>query len=301
MSPSGERAAVLGLCALAGLRLFVLAAAFPLFNNVDEHVHFDLVLRYAARSVPRGLEGFSPQASRLIELYASPEYFFSEGKPVPLPPWSVPGIERTEGFRRAAAHWVSRVNHDATQPPVYYAIAASWYRLGARVGLKEGSSLYWIRFLDVFLYAALIWLSFLLVGRIYPGREDLRLGAPFLLAFFPQSAFYSITNDALSPLIGALAFYSAVEIGLGAPTTLLFCAGAGLACAAAFLTSGRLIAGCLVPFLVLYLDGLAVILSKAPAWVFWAALVLIAVVACGSELSLARPVFASPYNWFHLP
>jgi hypothetical protein len=69
-----------------------------------------------------------------------------------------------------------------------------------------------------------------------------------------------------------------------------------------YLTSGRLISGILVPFLILYLNGLSYILSKFRLSSYWAVVVLIiAVLIIVSEVVLSYPVFKSQYNWFHLP
>ncbi len=66
---------LLGLFSLlAAVRVFVFTAAFPFFNNVDEHYHFDLVCRYSHADVPRGLDPCCAEAAALIALYGSPEY-----------------------------------------------------------------------------------------------------------------------------------------------------------------------------------------------------------------------------------
>jgi hypothetical protein len=68
-----------------------------------------------------------------------------------------------------------------------------------------------------------------------------------------------------------------------------------------YFTSGRLIAGVILPFLFLYIDGLHRILSKlrcASALLFVAGIIVTAITI--SEVVLSWSVFASPYNWFHL-
>lgn len=68
-----------------------------------------------------------------------------------------------------------------------------------------------------------------------------------------------------------------------------------------YLTSGRLISGILVPFLILYLNGLSYVLSKFRLSRYWKVVVLIiAVLITVSEVILSYPVFKSQYNWFHL-
>src|SRR5215470_6878494 len=66
---------VFGLCALAAIRVFVFAAAFPFFNNVDEQAHVDLVVKYSHGNIPRGIEPFAAEAARYFAVYSTPEYF----------------------------------------------------------------------------------------------------------------------------------------------------------------------------------------------------------------------------------
>ena len=68
-----------------------------------------------------------------------------------------------------------------------------------------------------------------------------------------------------------------------------------------YFTSGRLIAGVILPFLFLYIDGLHRILSKlrcASALLFVVG-IIVAVITV-SEVALSWSVFACPNNWFHL-
>ena len=68
---------------------------------------------------------------------------------------------------------------------------------------------------------------------------------------------------------------------------------------------GRLIAGAWLPFALLYVRGFEVALGALPARLRGAGgvlgLGLVLGVCLGSELWLARDVFASAYNVFHLP
>jgi hypothetical protein len=71
---------------------------------------------------------------------------------------------------------------------------------------------------------------------VFPERRFLRLGVPALLAFFPQTAFYSIQNDVLSPLCFGAAFICLVRwLRADAPGVRLGTA-TGLALAATYLT-----------------------------------------------------------------
>jgi hypothetical protein len=103
-------------------------------------------------------------------------------------------------------------------------------------GFHDGFLLYWVRFLNVFFVMALVWLGFVAARMVFPENLFLQLGMPALLAFMPQTAFYSIQNDVLSPLCFGAAFILLVRwlqaewpgVGLGMFT--------GLALAATFLT-----------------------------------------------------------------
>ena len=72
-------------------------------------------------------------------------------------------------------------------------------------------------------------------------------------------------------------------------------------CEAPFLTSGRLMSGVMVPFLVLYITGLDWLMSRArlPISRLWVLLVIAALITA-SEIAIDLPAFHSPYNWFHL-
>lgn len=68
-----------------------------------------------------------------------------------------------------------------------------------------------------------------------------------------------------------------------------------------YLTSGRLIIGVIIPFIVLYLRGIEFLLSntglKSSRWL---ALFIILGIMLGSEIAASIPVFRSFYNWFHM-
>src|SRR5260370_6641737 len=87
---------VIGLCAAAAIRVFVFAAAFPFFNNVDEQAHVDLVVKYAHAKPPRGIEPFASEAALYFAVYSTPEYFVTPEQygghfhpPHPRPPHHV--------------------------------------------------------------------------------------------------------------------------------------------------------------------------------------------------------------------
>jgi hypothetical protein len=51
LSDQKVRWLIFGLGAVAAIRVFVFAAAFPFFNNVDEQAHVDLVVKYSHGNV----------------------------------------------------------------------------------------------------------------------------------------------------------------------------------------------------------------------------------------------------------
>ena len=196
-----ERILVAAFCALAALRVFAFSAAFPFFNNVDEQSHADLVMKYARGHWPRSpIEPFDAASARLFVLYGTPEYFDSS-TPAPRPLWQA--SDGADALERGVTGWTRLRNHEAGAPPVYYATAAAWYRLGGALGLTGIERLYWVRFLNVALIAALVACGYAFCLWFYPDRLDLRLGVPALVACFPQDVFYSINSDVLSPLLSA--------------------------------------------------------------------------------------------------
>ena len=225
---------------LAAARLLMFTAAFPFFNNVDEHYHFDLVCRYARADVPRGLEPCSEEASALIALYGSPEYVrtpreFPSGK-MPPPVWSRPAAERAEAFAQRKERWMRDVNHEAVQPPFYYAMAGLWYDAGKLLGFEGGKLLYWTRLLNVSLYVLLVWLAYGLAKEFVPASKFVYLGVPFVLAFLPQDIFYGLNNDVLSAPLATLSLYLLVRLYRSTSPSWGLTLGAGLAIAAAMLT-----------------------------------------------------------------
>ncbi len=79
----------LGLAVLAALRVAVFAAAFPLFSNVDEHKHIDMVLKHARGywSEPGG-DAFEAETGRYLGLFGTPEYLLEAERVVPPPAWA---------------------------------------------------------------------------------------------------------------------------------------------------------------------------------------------------------------------
>lgn len=220
----GERLIAFALCALAALRVFLFSAGFPFFNNVDEGAHFDLVRKYARGHIPTGLEPYDGDTARAILLFGTPEYLrppsVFPGGTIPPPRWTLPTAqERLDSDVNAVLARIT--NHEATQPPLYYAVAGAWLRLGEAIGMRDGLAIYWVRFLNVPLCGLLTWLAYAFARTSFD-RRFLRLGIPMLVAFIPQDVFYSVNNDVLQPLCGGVSFLLLSMIATGPPKSHAF-------------------------------------------------------------------------------
>lgn len=231
---------IIVLSILAGLRVLVFCAGFPIFNSIDEPLHYDLVYKYSQGHRPVSLEPYSPESIKVLAWHLSPDYLTSEeqiasvGMQPPLtdlPPDEAAGIAKT-----TADVFASMDNPESTQPPVYYAAAGIWYRLGSLLGFTDVRLAYWIRFLNALVYGLLVWTAYALIRRLFPGDSPLRIGVPLLLAFFPQDVFYGINNDVLSPLLFTTALYLPLRIYLEGSRSYALHAAAGLSVAAVLLT-----------------------------------------------------------------
>ena len=208
---SNERKWVWLLCLLAAVHVFIFSATFPFFNNVDEGSHFDLVVDYSHGEIPRTLEPMSMEAQHYIAVYGTPEYLYMTNSLLAStqPRTTLPAMREISLIMQDLA---ARKYYEATQPPLYYLLAGLCWDLGKAGGLHGGSLLYAVRFLNILFVGALVWLGYFAAKTIFPERFLVRLGVPALLAFMPQTAFYSLLNDVLSPLCFGVAFVCLVRI-----------------------------------------------------------------------------------------
>ncbi|HEU6447998.1 MAG TPA: DUF2142 domain-containing protein [Verrucomicrobiae bacterium] len=236
-----EHLIVLVFSVLAAVHVFVFSAAFPFFNVVDEQEHFDLVVRYSHADIPRAVEPLSDEAMDFVAIYYTPEYLwppsaFADGK-IPPPAWKLPADVAAKNVAAVKAIWKARSkNQEASQPPLYYTVAALWWHLGKWLGLVGGDLLYWIRFLNIFIIAAIVWIGHIAARILFSERYFFRIGIPAALAFIPQSAFYGIQNDVLSPLCFGIAFIFLIKFWRAEIPGVKAGILAGLALAATFLT-----------------------------------------------------------------
>jgi hypothetical protein len=236
----GEIKVVLLISLLAALHVFIFSAAFPFFNNVDEQLHFDLAVRYSQAEIPRGLEPLSAEAIRYIVMFSSRAYLtdpatLPDGK-LPPPPWTQPTEKILPQLGEAAAQWNNIVSTESTMPPLYYTLAGGWWRAGGALGLEGGNRLYWLRFFNLPIVMGIVWLGWLAARRIFPESFFARIAVPAIVAFMPQTAFYSINNDILAPLVFGAAFLALLKFWEAEIPSVRLAAGLGLALAATFLT-----------------------------------------------------------------
>src|SRR5262249_25866635 len=190
-----------------------------------------------------------------FSLYGTSEYFtapqqFNNGT-FPPPNWTLPAEQRDAMVDRAAVWWENNQNHESGEPPLYYAVAGLWLNLGRVVGLTGGWLLYWVRFLNVFVAASLVWLGFVAAKLVFSDEPFIRVAVALLLAIWPQSTLYSITSDSLSPLCFGIAFVGLLKFLAAERPTLLVSIWTGLALAATCLGKATNIALLLVAGLAL--------------------------------------------------
>lgn len=226
-----ERFSIAGLCLAAAVRVFVFCAAFPFFNNADEQPHFDLVFKYSHGHLPAAaLEKFDPEAAKIIVNNGSGEYFN-----VPLEKFTEKELADSVKFL------IGENNRETWSWPVYYMLAGLWCWLGRTIGMADARLLYWVRFLNVPIAAAFVWLSWLFSRKVFRADPQQRIALPLLVAFFPQDIFFAITSDVFSPLVFALAFIMLLEIYM-VEKSLQYHLLTGLVVALTFLTKASNVA-----------------------------------------------------------
>jgi Predicted membrane protein (DUF2142) len=233
-----ERKIIFFLCLLAAIHVFIFSATFPFFNNVDEQAHFDLVVKYAQGYLPRQMELLSAETTPYAVIFGTREFLWpSNNFPIAQfpPPWTQPMEKIKPMLLSHEAAWNNVKNYEASQPPLYYALAASWWDLGKACGLHDGLLLYWLRFLNIVFIVTLVWSGYVAAWMIFPENLFLRLAVPALIAFIPQTAFYSVQNDVLSPLCFGAAFICLIKFLRAEIPDVRLGIVTGLALAATFL------------------------------------------------------------------
>lgn len=225
---------------LACARVFAFASAFPFFNGIDEHRHADRVLKYARGYWPGPEEPkIEPQLALLIARWGSPEFStpperFPDGLAAPVAPSQMSEPQR-ETWRQKVRYYSAFISIDAHQPPVYPLLAAAAYRLGTTFGLEGIEALYFVRWGNAVTMAALVVACWAFLRRSHADDPLVRLGAPLLIAAYPNDFQYGLTDDALMPLLGGLGFGLLARATTRTPSRAGVAAAAGVVCALALL------------------------------------------------------------------
>ena len=229
-----SKAFIITLAVFAALRVLFFSALFPLFNNVDEQRHVDLVIKYSHGVWPRGLTPIAPEAAELFARYSSFEYLVpSDVQPDQVSPRFG---DLGEDDLRVVQLWEHQTNIESGEPPLYYLTAGGWLRAGQSIGIPAPLTIYWVRFLNVIPAVSVVILAWLCSKLVLPEHPYLRHSAATLAAIFPQDAFYSVQSDAWSALWFGVAFYLILRGCYRKPMSHFLLLSTGLALSAATLT-----------------------------------------------------------------
>lgn len=235
---AAERRFIIFFCIVAMLRVFLLNAAFPLFNPVDELLHFDTIVKHAEGNMYRHRNA-DPRldlwSAKMQLLYGSPEYLYPPEK-ITRPPFMEMNTPRFEAAVNSISERFANQNFNCEMnaPPLYYYTAGVWLNIGKMFHANEGLLLYWLRFLNVVVYGVIIWLAYLFCRDFSPGDSTLRIAVPMILSVFPNDSFYSLNSDVFSPLFCLLALYMLQKTYLH-PKSVVYYAMTGLAISATVL------------------------------------------------------------------
>ena len=206
---------IFGLCIFAALRVFVYSSALPLFNNVDEICHFDLVVKYCKANYPTQLETYSGLSTKYMAKCGSTEYAVDPKKnKTNAIPYFLSGINDSTSkalLKGLADYWSVQTNYESGTAPLYYFIAGAWAKLGIVLGLFDSDTCYlpyWVRYLNILFIILLILITSKIAKLLFPQNKFLLIGMPLLAAVMPQDTFYSVQSDVLSPIFyGFTCFY----------------------------------------------------------------------------------------------
>jgi hypothetical protein len=183
------------------------------------------------------LEPFSDESISYFVLYGAPSYLATGTNVqefVPQP-WKLAPVSRNL-LIRTGSQVFQGTDFESSQPPVYYLLAGVWWRIAGGVGLEDGEKLYQLHFLNIPIICVLVWLGWFAAKQAFPDRIFPRIAVPAFIACMPQSAFYSIENDVLSPLCFGVALVCLLRFLQSDPPAWRLGALTGLALAVTFLT-----------------------------------------------------------------
>lgn len=171
---------------------------------------------------------------------------------LPAAPWKLPQSQITPLLLSREHRWRD-INRESSQPPLYYVLSGIWWRLGNAAGFHDMALPYLLRFFNALIVGTLVWLGWFAAKLVFPDEDFIRISVPALIAFFPQTAFYSIGNDALSPLTFGAAFVCVLCWVRAETPGLALGAATGLSLAATFLTKTCNLPLLAVAFLAVFL------------------------------------------------
>jgi len=248
---------LLSLAATAHVVIF--SSVFPFFI-LDEVYHFDLVVKYSHLAIPKEQDYAAEESMPYVAVFSTWEYLRTND-PFATPLWKQPASQMTP-IVLSREQGMRFINRESTQPPLYYLLEGAFWRLANAVGFHDLLLLYLLRFFNALIVIALVWLGWFAARLVFPGKTFIAITVPALIAFLPQTAFYSIGNDALSPLCFGAAFVGVLCWIRAAVPGILLGAATGLALAAAFLTKISNLPLVAVALVILLLNFF--LLSKSP-------------------------------------
>ncbi len=126
--------------------------------------------------------------------------------------WNSELLERLKSSKFPSGQSVDSIAYESHQPPAYYLLAAPLYNATARFPLEERVAV--LRLLSVVLSGITVLLAFLVVRSIFPEELPLQLAVSAFIAFLPMRSAIagSISNDALTELVGTLLLLAMVQI-----------------------------------------------------------------------------------------
>ena len=125
---------------------------------------------------------------------------------MPSPPWTEPVQKMQMDLAVNRAGWQSLENYEVSQSPLYYALTGAEWRAGQELHADGGHLLYWVRFFNIAVVVVLVVLGYIAACIALPENRFARVGVPAFLAFIPQTAFYSISNDMLPSICFGVTF-----------------------------------------------------------------------------------------------
>jgi len=193
--------------------------------------------------------------------------------------WIVAGDPLASQVKYTSLGWVAKPAAEITDHPLFHSaalISPFWHDLMRTLWRGEfpwhGSPLGWPP-LDVFFSVSSAVLVVLAAVRAWRARQ---------------------TGEGRALAIAALTFAAAIGLIIWISIAFRFSVQSTRpSLAYPYFSSGRLIAGTLVPFVLLYSEGLQSIVRR-PLPV----IAVLALAMTAAELVLSLDVFSSPYNWF---